>query len=274
MGWPIARNLAHAGLDVTAWNRTRAKAESLEAHGVRLADTPSDAVADATVMITMLTDAKAVESAMRSAAPALRPGTIWAQMSTVGVGACADFASWSSTYGLVYVDAPVQGSREPAERAQLIIMAAGPQEVRPELQFIFDAIGKRTIWVGDDAARGTASRLKLALNHYVFSMTHATAEALDLAKKLGVDPAIVVDVVTGGPLDSGYFQMKSRAILANDFAPTFSILNAQKDAALIAEAARDAGMKADLAEASLRRFARAVALGQGDKDIAASVLAD
>jgi 3-hydroxyisobutyrate dehydrogenase len=273
MGFPIARNLARAGFEVRAWNRTRAKAEPLAQDGVTIAASPADAVRDAGVVITMLTDAPAVRDAIEAAGPGLPPGALWVQMSTVGASPAGGLARLAARHRLIYIDAPVQGSRQPAEQAQLVVIGAGPAHVRRELEPVLDAISRRTFWVGNDASTGAASRVKLAFNHYVFAITHATAEALDLARKLDVDPALVANLITGGPVDNPFFQAKSRAMLQGDFEPSFSLANAAKDARLIAEAARSANVRADLARASLERFERAIAAGHGEKDMAASFLA-
>ena len=138
-------------------------------------------------------------------------------------------------------------------------------------QQVFDAIGKRTVWVSGQA--GASSRLKLALNSWAFAMTHGIAESLRLAEGLGVDRSLVVDVITGGPMDSGFFQAKAAAMLAGDYTASFSIANAVKDAQLVSDAAAEAGVQADVAQAGLQRFERALAAGHGDCDMAASHLA-
>lgn len=273
MGSPIARNIAKAGFSVRAWNRTPAKTEALAGTGIAVAGSPAEAVRDADVIVTMLTDGDAVLTTMEAAAAQFRPGTLWAQMSTAGGRAASAFAVFADRHELVLIDAAVQGSRQPAELGQLIVMAAAPGNVRPVIEPVFQALGKRTIWVGEDASSGAASRLKLALNHYAFGLTHAIAESLALAEKLAVDPRFVLDVVSGGPMDNGYFQAKGAAIVARDFAPSFTVRNAVKDSRLIAEAAREAHVRGDLIEAGLRRFERALAEGHGEKDMAASYLA-
>ena len=127
------------------------------------------------------------------------------------------------------------------------------------------------MWVSEQA--GTSSRLKLALNSWAFALTHGLAESLALAKGLGVDPALLVDAVTGGPMDSGYFQAKAAAILADNYTASFSIANAVKDSQLVVDAAAQAGVQVDAAQAGLKRFERALEAGHGDKDMAASFLA-
>lgn len=272
IGFPVARNLAAKGFTVRAWNRTPSKAEELTGHGVQVTDTPAGAVEGADVVVTVLKDGPAVSDTIKAAEPGLREGAVWVQMSTVGEDV-ESLAAFAADRGLVFVDAPVQGTRQPAENAQLVVMAAGPQSARPRVQPLFDAIGKRTLWVGDDGASGAASRLKLVLNTWVVALTHGVGEALALAKGLGVDPAHFVDVVTGGPMDNGYFQLKSAAILAGDFSPSFTVDNAEKDARLVVAAAERAGVRVDSTAAGQARFARASAQGHGGEDMAAGYFA-
>lgn len=270
MGAPIARNLRKHGLVVNAWNRTLAKAQALAVEGVQVYKTPSDAVQNADVIVTMLKDGPAVQEAMQDAAPALKHGAIWLQMSTVGIDAIERFKRQAAALDLVFYDAPVQGTRQPAELAQLVVLVSGPKERQSVIQPVFDALSKRTLWVSEQP--GSSTRLKLALNSWAFALTHGLAESLGLAKGLGIDPALVVDVVTGGPMDSGYFQGKAAAILADNYAASFSIGNAVKDAQLVVDAAELAHVRLDLAQAGLTRFERALAAGHGDKDMAGSYL--
>ncbi|MCX5203463.1 NAD(P)-dependent oxidoreductase [Streptomyces sp. NBC_00237] len=268
IGAPVARNLAKGGFTVRAWNRTRAKADALAADGVHVADTPAEAVDGADVVLTVLNDGPRVLEAVRAAAPKLAAGTVWVQVSTVGED-IDEIGAYAAEAGLVLVDAPVLGTRQPAELGKLVVLAAGPESVRPTVQPLFDTIGSRTVWIADDGAKGAASRLKLVLNTWVIALTNGVGEALSLAKGLDVDPRHFVDVITGGPLDSGYFQGKSAAVLAEDFTPSFTVDNAEKDARLAAEAARRTGLRLDGVEAGRDRFARASAQGHGGEDMAA-----
>ncbi|WP_281180207.1 NAD(P)-dependent oxidoreductase [Actinomadura hibisca] len=273
MGAAMARNLRKAGLGVTVWNRTRSRAEPLAQDGIAIADSPAEAVAGADVVITMLNDGDTVLATMNDAAPALRDGQIWAQMSTVGVAAVEPLAKLAAEHGVTFVDAPVQGTRQPAEQGQLVILAAGPESVRGALEPVFGAVGKKTLWLDSDGAGGTASRLKLAAISYAISLTGIIGEAVGLAEGLGVDPALFGEVVTGGPMDSGYFQAKLKAITAGDYAPSFTVANAAKDTRLIAEAAEAAGVRVDLAEAAHQRLRRAEEQGHGGEDMAAGYFA-
>ncbi|GAA0383085.1 NAD(P)-dependent oxidoreductase [Streptomyces luteireticuli] len=271
MGAAMARNLARAGLAVTAWNRSRAKAEPLAADGVRVVDEPAEAVRDADVVLTMLHDASAVLDVMRRAAPGLRPGAVWAQSTTAGLDALDDFAALAAEQKIVFVDAPVLGTKAPAEAGELTVLAAGPDAARSALAPVFDAVGSRTVWLAEE---GAASRLKLVLNSWVLAVTHGTAEALALAEGLGVDASAFLDAVAGGPLDMGYLRAKAGLLLNGALTPpSFATATAEKDARLIVAAGERAGVRLDVAAAGAERFRRAVAQGHGDEDMAASYFA-
>ena len=270
MGSAMARNLLKAGHRVTVWNRTAARAEPLTADGARHAADPAEAVRGADVVLSILLDGPSVLEAMRAAAPALRPGTVWTQCSTVGLEALDGLAAFADEHGLQLVDSPVLGTRQPAESGQLTVLAAGPLSARPLADQVFDVIGSNTRWLSEDAASAAATRLKLVLNGWVLTLVNGTAEALNLAEGLGVDPRAFLDTVAGGPLDTAYLQIKGAAMLDGDFAPSFTVEGGAKDARLIAAAGRAAGLTLDLAEASATRLARAAAQGHGAEDLAAS----
>ena len=273
MGSAMARNLLRAGHRVTVWNRTPARAEALAADGARVAADPAEAVRDADVVLTVLLDGPSVLAAMRAAAPALRPGTVWTQCSTVGIEALGGLAGFAREHDLQLVDSPVLGTRQPAENGQLSVLAAGPLTARPVADRVFEAIGSGTRWLSEDAASGAGTRLKLVLNGWVLTLVNGAAEALNLAEGLGVDPRAFLDTVAGGPLDNAYLQTKGATMLAGDFSPNFTLDAALKDARLIAEAGRGAGLTLDLAEAAVTRLARARARGHGDADLSAAYLA-
>jgi 3-hydroxyisobutyrate dehydrogenase len=273
MGSAMARCLLAAGIPVRAWDRTPAKAEALSEYGAAPAATPAEAVEGAGVVITMLRDGDTVLTVMTDAAPALHEDQIWAQMSTTGPGAVPAEVQFAAKFGLRLVDAPVLGTRQPAEQGQLVIIAAGPEEVRPVLQPVFDVLGKKTLWVDDDAATAVAGKAKLIANNWVIGLTNAVAETIALAQALGVDPRIFLDAVEGGPLDLPYLRVKAKAILENNLEPSFALENATKDAALIVAAAREYDVQLPVAEAMLQRMRRAIELGHGDEDMAATYFA-
>ncbi|WP_157253632.1 NAD(P)-dependent oxidoreductase [Nonomuraea typhae] len=268
MGAAMGRNLLRTGHRLSVWNRTRERALPLQADGAVVAGTPAEAVAGADVIITMLADGPAVAQAMAQAAPALSAGQVWAQMSTVGVRALDELGALAAGHGLVFVDAPVQGTRQPAEAGTLVVLAAGPRD--PRLASVFDAVGGKVVHVGEV---GAATRLKLAVITFGISLTSALGEALALAKALDVPAAGFAEVVTGGPMDSPFAQAKIAAIAAGDYTPSFTVGNAETATRLIAEAAALAGVSVDLTEAAGARFRRAEARGHGAQDMAAGYFA-
>ncbi|MFD8201875.1 NAD(P)-dependent oxidoreductase [Streptomyces sp. NPDC059701] len=274
MGAAMARNLARAGLAVRAWNRSRDKAEPLAADGVHVAGSPEEAVRDAGVVLTMLYDGPAALDVMRRAAPGLRPGAAWVQSTTAGLDALADLAAFAREHGLVFFDAPVLGTRQPAEAGQLLVLAAGPADARDTVAPVFDAVGSRTVWTGEDGAAGSATRLKLVANSWVLAATGAVGEVLALSQALGVDPDGFFDAIAGGPLDMGYLRAKAALIRDDALTPAqFAVTTAAKDARLIVEAGERNGVRLDVAAATAERLERAAAQGHGDEDMAAAYFA-
>lgn len=273
MGAAMARSLLKAGHEVRVWNRTPGKAQALASDGARVDGTPAEAVSGADVVLTMVYDGAAALEALTQAAPALRPGLVWAQCTTVGVDSVAELAAFAAAHDLVFVDSPVLGTRQPAENGQLTVLASGPTVARPAVQPIFDAIGSRTEWIGEDGASGAATRLKLVVNSWVLAVTHATAEAVALARGLEVDPQAFLGALAGGPLDLGYLRAKAATILAGNFEPSFAVLTAEKDGRLILDAAGRVGVRLDLVAAGVERFRRAADAGHGSDDMAASYFA-
>jgi 3-hydroxyisobutyrate dehydrogenase len=249
MGGPMARNLAAAGHDVTVWNRTPEKANGL---GATVADSPEAALEGAEVVITMLADGPAVEECL----PDLDPGTLWIQMSTVGVDDTARFAARHPRF----LDAPVLGSQPQAEAGELLVLAAGQE--RPEA--IFDAIASRVLWLADEPGAGT--KLKLTTNLWIMNLVENLAETFALAEGLGIDPRRFLDAISGRAMDSAYAHMKGEKILTNNFEAQFALKHAAKDVRLALAAAREAGVDLGLAPATLERFERAIELGYGDQD--------
>ena len=265
MGGPIARRLAEAGHDVRAWNRTREKAEGL---GGTVADTPGEAVSGAELVLTMLADGHAVDEVMRGLAADVGAGAVWAQTSTIGLEWTRRLAELSSDRGLLFVDAPVLGTRQPAEQGALVVIAAGPPEARPRCEQAFPAFSRKLVWLGDQI--GSASALKLVLNHWILNTVENIGETVALAEALGVDPRQFLESIAGGNMDMPYAHMKTEAILSGNLEPSFTLRLAEKDVRLILEAARESGLELGLAPVTLERMARAVELGHGDDDMAAT----
>ncbi|EXG79108.1 NAD(P)-dependent oxidoreductase [Cryptosporangium arvum] len=267
MGAGMAKNIAAAGLPLRVWNRTRARAEPLAEVGAVVADTAAAAADGADVVVTMQFDLDSVVEVISAAAPA--PGTVWIQSATVGIDGAAQLAELAAERGLVYVDAPVLGTRKPAEDGTLVVLASGPDDAHERCAPVFDAIGSRTLWVG---TAGQGSRLKLVANLWVTTATAATAEVLSLAGALGLDPSLFFRAVEGGGTDMPYIHLKGGAMLGGDFAPSFTVEGAAKDTRLIVEAAAENGLELPVARAVAGQFEASVEAGHADLDMAAAYL--
>ena len=265
MGSPMARNLARAGHEVRAWNRSPDKAAVLRDDGVDVRDDPAAAAAGADVVLTMLADADAALDVARRAN--LADGQIWWQASTIGLEGIEQCAGLAEETGAVLVDAPVLGTRLPAEEGKLVVLASGPDSALDACAPLFDTVGQRTMRLG---AAGTATRLKLAVNLWVLVVTQGTAETIAFAQSLGVKPEWVLDALEGGALDLPYFRMKSKLMLDEDFPASFALALAAKDARLVAEAAERHSADLPVARAIAERFTQATEAGHGEEDMAAT----
>ena len=268
MGLGMSRNIARAGLEVRAWNRTRERAQPLSQDGITVVDSPIEGVAGADVVITILSDGDAVLELADQFLPAAGADAIWLQMSTIGHDATDRCIEKARERGLLFVDAPVLGTKKPAEEGKLVVLASGPDEARERVQPIFDAVGQRTIWVGE---AGKGSRLKLAVNVWIVALVEGAAESLALAEGLGLDPQLVIDAVSGGPLDLPYLQMKGGMMLERDFPASFKLELAAKDARLASQAAEQANLDLPLVEAIAKRLT-AASDQHGGEDLAATYL--
>ena len=267
IGAPVARNLAGAGLEVRAHNRTRERAEPLAEHGVTVADSAQEAVDGADVVVTLLSDGDAVEAATDGLD--FPDDAVWAQMSTVGVEATERLAARAAEAGVAFVDAPVLGTKAPAEQGKLIVIASGPAEARERCAPLFDAVGARTVVLGDEP--GASTRMKLVLNTWLLALVEGLAESVALAEGLGVDPAAFLEIIDGGPLGPPYAKMKGTMMIERSYEPSFSLGLAAKDARLALEAAADAGLDLPALRAIRAQLEAAVEQGHGEADMAAAV---
>jgi len=272
MGSAMVRNLAAAGLDTRVWDRSPAAAAALAEAGAVAAASAQDAVRDAGVVITMLPTAAAVESVIFDAdvAAAFAEGSVWAQMGTIGVEATLGFRDRlaAARPGVMFVDAPVSGSKGPAEQGQLLILASGPETAADALSPVFDAIGRKTVWLGQ---AGQGSIVKLVVNAYLSILIEGVAETMELADRLGIGHQQLADVIEGGPLDAPLAGAKLHKIDRGDYAPEFPLEWALKDVDLAISAA--GGQPPPLLAALSDQWHAAVAAGHGRQDISAARLA-
>jgi 3-hydroxyisobutyrate dehydrogenase len=263
MGAPMARNLAQAGITVRAWNRTAEKARGVE--GAEAFESAQEAVAGADFVLTILADGDAVEETVRD----LDFGdATWLQMSTVGVEATERLVEIAGQ--VPFVDAPVVGTKQPAEEGKLVVLASGPGDALDRTQPIFDAVGGKTIRLGE---AGEGTRLKLVINSWLVILVEALAETIAFSEAIGIDPERFLETIDGGPTGPAYAQLKGKMMIARKFDPAFSLALARKDARLVLEAAHRHGFDAALVEVVADKMDAAIAAGHGDEDMAATIFA-
>jgi 3-hydroxyisobutyrate dehydrogenase len=264
IGGPIARNLARAGFEVRVWNRTREKAERLAGDGATVCDTAAEAAHGAGLVLTVLADVDSTAETVGELEFA--DGAVWVQMATVGVEGAERLAELAERKGVAFVDAPVLGTRKPAEDGKLVVLAAAPDDALDRCQPVFDAIGQETRRLGPVP---NGSKLKMATNLWLLAVTNAAAEAIALAEGLGLDPRDFLAAMKGSQIDTPYLHLKGEAILERRLEPSFRLELAAKDSALVLEAVDRAGIEARVARAVREAFERGIELGYGDEDMAA-----
>jgi 3-hydroxyisobutyrate dehydrogenase len=272
MGSAMARRLVGAGLRTTVWDRSPQATAPLAAAGAVVAASAHEAVPGARVVITMLPTAAVVEQVIFAGgvAEAFADGAVWAQMGTIGVDATTGTAGRLGRIrpDVLFVDAPVSGSKGPAESGQLLILASGPPAAQEAAGPAFAAIGRKTVWLG---AAGQGSRMKLVVNAYMSTLIEGVAEALELASRLGIDATALAEAIEGGPLDAPIADAKLHKMQSGDFAPEFPLEWALKDVDLAIAAAGDDRLP--LLEALSRQWGAAVEAGHGRDDVSAARLA-
>jgi 3-hydroxyisobutyrate dehydrogenase len=269
MGYGMAQRLLDNGYSVEVWNRTAAPAARLAEYGATAHAEPAEAVAAAQVLLTMLPTGDAVTEVVldQGALDALPRGATWAQMGTIGLEATERLAAEVARRrpDVLFVDAPVVGSKGPARNGGLLILASGPERARSALGPMFGALGARTLWLGP---AGAGTRLKLVLNTWLAFEVEAAAEVGALAARLGVSHDSLTQAVTGGPLASGVALTKLAKMESGDDSADFSLEWALKDLDLAAAAT--GSNTAPVAGSIADRWRRLVRQGYGRLDISAA----
>ncbi len=272
MGAAMTRNLVGAGLTTRVWDRSPSATGPLADAGAVVAASAREAVRDAGVVITMLPTADVVESVIfdGGAADAFADGCVWAQMGTIGVEATRRIAGRLAAQrpGVMFVDAPVSGSKGPAEQGQLLILASGPAAATDVVRPVFDVLGRKTVWLGE---AGQGSLVKLVVNAYMSILIEGVAETMELADRLGIGHQQLAEVIEGGPLDAPIADAKLHKMDRQDYAAEFPLEWALKDVDLAISAA--GGQAPPLLAALSGQWHAAVAAGHGRQDISAARLA-
>jgi 3-hydroxyisobutyrate dehydrogenase len=273
MGEPMALNLAKAGTPLLVWNRSPAKCAVLAAAGAAVAKNPAEVFARSGVVIFMLVDGGALDGVLARGEPAFGQrvkGRTLINMATTPPGYSKALEADIRAEGGRYVEAPVSGSRKPAEAGQLVAMLAGEAEDVASVRPLLAPMCRNTVVCG---AVPNALFMKLAVNLFLTAVVTGLAEAVHFAEGHGLDLARFVAVLDAGPMASDVSRVKAAKLVAQDFAVQASISNVLENVRLIAGAAREAGIASPLLDVCLALYGETQALGLGDTDMAAVIRA-
>jgi 3-hydroxyisobutyrate dehydrogenase-like beta-hydroxyacid dehydrogenase len=269
MGEPIANNLRKAGHELTVWNRTRSKADHIVSKGGKLARTPRECATGKDLVLTCVSDEKALEAVLDGpdgALAGLTRGDILVDMTTAGTRSARSVASRAGDRGAAFLASPILGSKHAAEQAQVVLLVGGAGPAREKARPALHAVSARIIEL-DEAVE--AALMKLCVNAVGGAMIAGFGEALALGASGGLPPWKVVEVLQASSFHSPLFLVKGELVEREDWAPRFAIALAEKDQRLAQEAAAEQGAKVPINEAVRRLFAEAIDTGRGDKDVAA-----
>jgi 3-hydroxyisobutyrate dehydrogenase len=267
MGSSMAARLVDTGHSVTIWNRDPDHARSL-GNGVKAVADAASAVADASVIITMVTDGKAVAAVAESMLPGMPADAVWVQASTVGAEWADKLRAVADAHGRMMLDAPVSGSTGPARNGKLSWLVAGPSAAVEAARPVLDALGERVLVVG---AGQEASRLKLVVNAWMTAATVAMADALAACDRFDLPRSALLEVLADGPLGMPYALQKAQLMTDGNFTAGFPVELALKDIRLIEQAE---GLQPPLVHALEERLQRAVEAGHARDDVAAVAVVD
>lgn len=272
MGSAFARRLLGAGMRVSVWDISPASAARLADAGAAVAATPEDAVRDADVVLTMVPTIASIEETMPRALASMRPGLIWLQMSTIGVeGTERAFAlAKERRPDIVFVDAPVSGSKVPAEQGKLLILASGPAAALDALEPMFSALGQKTMrW----ERVGSGSRMKVVLNTWLAVLGEGISETAVLAQSLDVSLDDVSACLGSTALSAPWALAKLEKIERNAFDADFALALASKDLHLALDAANRAHLRLPMVQSIGAQWDSALQAGLGDRDVIGAYLA-
>jgi 3-hydroxyisobutyrate dehydrogenase len=269
MGTGMVRSLLRNGHDVTVWNRHEEKAKPLAADGARVESSSAAAVADADVVLTMLFDEPAVTAIATEFLDSMMDGAVWMQCSTVGPAGIRRLERLAIEHSVEMVDAPVVGTKKPAEDGTLVVLVSGDSDRIDRLDPVLDAIASKTVRVGSEI--GAASGLKLACNAWVASLTVATAQSLGMCEVFGLDPRLFLSTIAGGPADTPYAQLKGAMMIEDDYTASFAVDGLLKDLALMVDAVDGTDLSVRLLVPLYEAFVASSASGYDKDDIAAVI---
>lgn len=266
MGAAFAERLLDAGYDLAVYNRSPGKAEPLAARGAAVARTADELAAAADVVLTSLPDDDAFEAVAASVAAAARPGTVFADLSTVSPQASARVASLMEGASLPYLRAPVSGNPSVVRAGNLTFIVSGPPDALERAEPVLRAIGPTIHEVGD----GEQARIvKLAINLVIAGLAELMAEALVLAEAAGVSRSALLETMGDSAAGAPFVKYKTEPLLRDDYSATFTTRLMEKDLELVLEAAAAAGVRLPLAGELEGLVRSTIEAGYGDDDFMA-----
>jgi len=273
MGEPMALNLARAVTPLFVWNRTIDKSEALRAAGARVATSSAEVFQQTRVVFLMLASEAAVDAVLGRNTPDfvvnVAQHTI-VNMGTTSPGYSRDLEADSRAAAGSYVEAPVSGSRKPAQAGQLVAMLAGDRLATEEVRPVLRPMCHETMICGPVP---TALLMKLSVNLFLITMVTGLAEAAHFADRHGLDMQQFLAVLDAGPMASSVSRVKGQKLVARDFTVQASILDALKNNRLVAEAARELNLASPLLDVCHTLYGETAALGYGQSDMVAVIRA-
>ena len=269
MGTPMAGRLVRGGHDLTVWNRTPAACQPLVDLGAQQAENPAAVAAAAEITFAMLADpsaALAVACGPDGVCTGLGSGRGYVDFSTVDAGTSRRIAAAVQARGGRFLEAPVSGSKAPAEQGTLVILAAGDESLYRDAGPLLDLVGSRRLYLG---AAGNGARLKLVVNLIMGGMMAALCEGLTLAQRSGLAADDLLSVLAAGAVANPMFAGKGPRMVSGDFATAFPLKHMQKDLRLALELAEELDTALPASAATEAVFGRALAAGDGDLDFSA-----
>jgi 3-hydroxyisobutyrate dehydrogenase-like beta-hydroxyacid dehydrogenase len=269
MGRAMAANLVRAGYSVTVYNRSRDKCRELEQMGARVADSPAELGRGCGTVIAMLTGPEALEETLfgeKGAAAEFGPNTLFTNMSSISPAFARELGERLKASGCRYVDAPVSGSKKPAEEGNLVVLAGGESADVEAMRPLFEVMGKKVVHCGP---AGQGSMMKMAVNLLLGTMMEGLAEMINLGRQGGLDMDSLLEVVTSGPLNCGLFQVKESMLRDGEYPAQFPLKHMSKDLKFALNTAYELGASLPTGHGVSLAYATAWNLGHGDEDFAA-----
>ncbi|KAM7254586.1 hypothetical protein ACFE04_003966 [Oxalis oulophora] len=271
MGIPMAQNLIKAGCDVTVWNRTKSKCDTLISLGAKYKPSPEEVAASCDVTFAMLADPESaleVACGKNGAASGMGPGKGYVDISTVDGATSKLIGGHIKASGATFLEAPVSGSKKPAEDGQLIFLTAGDKALYETAGPLLDIMGKSRFYLGDV---GNGAAMKLVVNMIMGSMMTSFAEGLLLAEKVGLDPSVLVEVVSQGAISAPMYKLKGPSMVQSTYPTAFPLKHQQKDMRLALGLAESVSQSTPIAAAANELYKVAKSYGLGDQDFSAVI---